>query len=294
MNSSLRLLLAIVWIPFVLGGCSVMNAAKARLEPRGEFVGAQGYAQVRYQEDAEDMALRLGKAMDSSLAMVERMHGRAFLEAPKVFVCDAECFFRFSTLARNVPAAHFMDSIFMNDPELRNKERQFAMPPESFLVHELTHLLFYQHAGAIAYMRTPAWFREGWAVVVSGGAGAQACTPDEAARHLLAGRAFDPAEEGSLFWNRTASSYGLRYPVFYRQSAMFIEYLRKADPNAFQAALQMLLDGEAFQPSFEHAYGKPLVSYWDFFTESIQALTDSASRQAKPLDNQAAEQSAGR
>jgi hypothetical protein len=275
-KSSSRLLLAIVWIPFLLGGCSVMNAAKARLEPRDRFVETQGYAQVRHDGDAEDMALRLGKAMEESLDTVERMHGRVFLEPPKVFVCDADCFVRFSTLARNVPAAHFMDAVFMNDPELRNKERQFAMPPESFLVHELTHLLFYQHAGAIAYMRAPAWFREGWAVVVSGGAGAQACTPEEAARHLLAGVAFDPAEEGSLFRNKTAASYGLPYPVFYRQAAMFIEYLRATRPAAFQAALQELLDGEPFQDSFERAYGRAVASYWMPFKRSLKVGTETA------------------
>jgi hypothetical protein len=270
-----RLLLAIVCIPFILGGCSVLNAAKARLEPRDGFIETQGHAQVRHDGSAESMALRLGKAMGKSLNTVERMHGRAFLQPPKVFVCDAECFRRFSTLARDVPAAHFMDSIFMNDPELRKKERQFAVPPESFLIHELTHLLFYQHAGAIAYMRTPAWFREGWAVVVSGGAGAQACTREEAARHLLTGSSFDPSEEGSLFRNKTAASYGLPYPVFYRQTAMFIEYLRETDPSAFQTALQGLLDGEPFQDSFQRAYGRKIASYWIPFTQSLKASIDS-------------------
>lgn len=276
MNSSLRLLLAIVSIPFILGGCSVMNAAKARLEPRDGFVETQGYAQVRHDGGAESMALRLGKAMNNSRNTVERMHGRTFLRPLKLFVCDADCFFRFSTMARNVPAAHFMDSIFMNDPELRKKERQFAMPPESFLVHELTHLLFYQHAGAIAYMRTPAWFREGWAVVVSGGAGAQACTREAAARQLLAGSAFDPSEEGSLFRNRTAASYGLPYSVFYRQAAMFIEYLRETDPSAFQAALWGLLDGEPFQDSFQRAYGRAVASYWNPFKQSLKVGIEAA------------------
>jgi hypothetical protein len=280
----LHLRLAIIAIPFILGGCSVLNAAKARMEPREQFIETQGYALVRYVQGAESMALRLGKAMDNSLNTVERMHGKAFLEPPKVFVCDADCFLRFSTLARDVPAAHFMDSIFMNDPELRRKERQFAMPPESFLVHELTHLLFYQHVGAISYMRTPAWFREGWAVVVSDGAGAQACSREVAARHLLAGNSFDPSEEGSLFLNKTASSYGLPYPVFYRQAAMFIEYLREVDPLAFQAALHDILDGEPFQNSFARAYSRVVASYWDPFKQSLKADFNAADIDAAGTD----------
>lgn len=256
----------------MLGGCSVMNAAKARLEPRDRFIETPLHAQIRYYKEAEGMAQRLAEAMDASVQKVERMNGRTFLDPPKVFVCDADCFFQFSTMQRTVPAGHFMDSVFMNDPELRRKEQQFSMAPENFLVHELTHLLFYQHAGAIAYMRTPAWFREGWAVVVSGGAGAQACSPEEAVRHLLAGSSFDPAEEGSLFRNRTASSYALPYPVFYRQAAMFVDYLRKSDQSAFQDALHSLFDGDDFQKAFEHAYGRPIASHWLNFKAGVQMM----------------------
>ncbi len=257
-------------LAIMLGGCSVMQAAKARLEPRDQFIEASWHPQVRFYPGTEEMSRRMAKAMDASIHKVEHMHGKKFLEPPKVYVCDAACFSRFSTLDANVPAAHFMDSIFMNEPGLRSKEQQFGMAPENFLVHELTHLLFYQYAGAIAYMRTPAWFREGWAVVMSDGAGAQACSPKEAARNLLAGFSFDPAEEGSLFWNRTASSYGLPYPVFYRQGGMFVHYLREVDQAAFQNALHSLFIGRDFQSSFEQAYGRPIAAYWPDFKQSIQ------------------------
>jgi hypothetical protein len=269
-NSIFHGLLFPILISMALGGCTAMQAAKARLEPREQFLKTPSHPQVRYYPGSEEMAQRMAKAMDASVAAVEQLHGRKFLEPPKVYVCDADCFFRFSTFQPSVPAGQFMDSIFMNAPDLRNKERQFGMAPENFLVHELTHLMFYQYAGAIAYMRAPAWFREGWAVVVSEGAGAQACTPAQAARFLIAGSSFDPTEEGSLFQSRTASSYGLPYPVFYRQAAMFVAYLRELDPSAFQSALHSLLDGERFQPGFERAYGKEISSYWTAFIQSIQ------------------------
>lgn len=257
----------------MLGGCSLMTAAKARLEPRDQFTGVQGHPQVLYAgEDAQEMAQRLAKALDASVSTVERLHERKFTEPPKVYVCDADCFLQFSTMQPTVPAAHFMDAIFMNAPELQKKERTFNMPPERFLVHELTHLLFYQHAGALAYMRTPAWFREGWAVVVSDGAGAQACSPEQAAKYLLAGSSFDPSEEGSLFRNRTAFSYGLPYPVFYRQAGMFVGYLRNMDRAAFQRALHSLFEGNNFQDGFEQAYGHPIDYYWPDFKQSIRQL----------------------
>ena len=267
----------------MLGGCTVMQAAKARLEPRDQFLPSSVHPQVRFRPGSEDMARRMAVALDASIAVVEKQHGRPFLEPPTVYVCDADCFVRFSTFRPSVPAGHFMDSVFMNDPDLRSKERQSGMAPENFLVHELTHLMFYQYAGAAAYMSTPAWFREGWAVVVSDGAGAQACTPEEAARILLAGSSFDPEEEGSLFRNRTASSYGLRYPVFYRQAAMFVSYLRQIDTAAFQVALHALLGGERFQAAFERAYGKPVSSHWASFKQSIRETASPAHRQTETL-----------
>ena len=277
-------LLFLLLISMVLGGCTVMQAAKARLEPRDQFLASASHPQVYFYSGSEDMARRMAAAMDASIAAVEQLHGRPFLKLPKVYVCDADCFSRFSTFQPSVPAGQFMDAVFMNDPDLRRKEQRFGMAPENFLVHELTHLMFYQYAGAIAYMRTPAWFREGWAVVASNGAGAQACTPEEAARLLGAGAAFDPAEEGSLFRNRTAASYGLPYPVFYRQAAMFVAYLRERDPSAFQAALHSLLDGERFQQGFERAYGKSIASYWDGFRESAQKLTGTAVLRMQSAD----------
>ncbi|MGV3740932.1 MAG: hypothetical protein ACO1NO_01320 [Burkholderiaceae bacterium] len=263
-------LLFTMLISMVLGGCTVMQAAKARLEPRDQFLSSSVHPQLRFRPGSEDMARRMAVALDASIAVVEKQHGRPFLEPPTVYVCDADCFVRFSTFRPSVPAGQFMDSVFMNDPDLRSKERQFGMAPENFLVHELTHLMFYQYAGAAAYMSTPAWFREGWAVVVSDGAGAQACTPEEAARLLLAGSSFDPEEKGSVFRNRTASSYGLRYPVFYRQAAMFVNYLRDIDSAAFQVALHGVLDGERFQAAFERAYGNTIASHWDGFRESLR------------------------
>lgn len=258
-----------VWVALSLGGCTVITAAKARLEPREHFL-TSSHAQVLYQSGSEGMARRMAMAIDASVGKVERTHEKKFLQPPRVYVCDAPCFSRFSTLHESVPAGHFMDSVFMNDSELRNKERKFNIAPEKFLVHELTHLLFYQHVGPLAYMRTPAWFREGWAVLVSEGAGAQASTPFEAARYVLSGSSIDPTEEGSVFWNKTASAYGLPYPVFYRQAGMFVSYLKELDMAAFHAALHDLFRGADFQKSFERAYGRPIAAYWPDFKKKIQ------------------------
>ena len=268
-----RLFAAFV-LAWLVSGCTVLHMATARLQPRDQFLHLETpHAALYYQPDSKEMAKRMLNAMESAISIVEKAHGLNFTRRPKVFVCDEACFSQYSTMGRTVPAGHFLDSVFMNDRVLQQRERAFNMTPESFLVHELAHLLLYQHAGGIAYMQIPAWFREGLAVAVSGGAGAEASGVEEAARSILAGHAFDPAETGSLFHNRIASSYGLRSSVFYRQAGMFVAYLMKRSPAAFQRALQDVLQGGDFQHSFAAAYGQPVAAFWPAFKEQLRALT---------------------
>lgn len=265
------LLLLTCWL---LSGCSLLKLMSARMQPRSQFVPVAANPQVAYAPGSEAMALRMSKALDGSKAIIEAAHGVAFLQAPRVFVCDAECFSTYTPLNKSVPAGHFLDSVFMNDDVLRQRERSFNMSPENFLAHELAHLLLYQHVGGIAYMQVPAWFREGLAVSVSNGAGSEGARAAEAAASIAAGKAFDPAESGSLFNDRTASSYGLRSSIFYRQAGMFVDYLRELDGKAFQAALRGVLKGEDLQNSFRTAYGQPLAVLWPGFEARVKQLAE--------------------
>jgi hypothetical protein len=251
-----------------------MDAVRARAEPRAQFVTLSDNPAIRYLPDspaALTLAQRMAGIWEDAVHKVEKMHGAAFIEQPKVYVCHADCFVRYTTMSATVPAGHFMDSVFMNEPVLWQRETNLHMAPENFLVHELAHLLLYQHAGGANYMRVPAWFREGLAVALSNGAGAEACSPEEAASALLAGKSFDPAETGSLFANRLAASYGLHYPVFYRQAGMFVSYMMEIDRIAFQEALNGILKQEEFQRSFQEAYGRPIVSYWPEFKQDLKS-----------------------
>jgi hypothetical protein len=253
----------------LFSGCSVINLAAMRMQPRDQFIPAAANLNVRYYAGSEGLAERMVKAVPDSIATVERRHGVPFKQAPKMYVCDTKCFVRFAPFNQHTPAAHFADSIFMHDDVLRSRELKHNMPPERFLTHELSHLLLYQYLGPIGYMQVPAWFREGLAVSVSGGAGAEGATPRDAALSILAGKSFDAAEAGSVFRNRTSATYGLRSSIFYRQAGMFVDYLREADPAAFQQSLLNILEGAAFQQSFYLAYGKPVASLWEGFVEHL-------------------------
>jgi hypothetical protein len=213
------------------------------------------------------LADRVAAAVQNSMAIIEQTHGAKFEQPPRIFVCHTDCFTTFTAANKEAAAAQIDDAVFMNEDVLLQREQQRGTPVENFLTHELAHLLLFQHAGRVAYLRVPLWFKEGIAVAVTNSAAIEACTPAEAAQRILAGKVFDPAEDGSVFRNRTASSYGLGPSIFYRQAGLFVQYLRERNPAAFQMALKDILSGADFQQSFSRAYAQSISAQWpDFVT----------------------------
>jgi hypothetical protein len=141
---------------------------------------------------------RIAVALGHSREVVEQSHGVRFVQSPQLFVCHTDCFKAYVPVGKEVAAAQLRNAVFMNDEVLTLRELQRGMPVDDFLTLELAHLLLYQRAGAMAYMRVPSWFREGIAVAVSNGAGAEACILTEAVQYIVAGKHFDPAENGGL------------------------------------------------------------------------------------------------
>lgn len=253
-----------------LTSCSVVKMLVAQSHSRDRFIPSPLNPDVRYEVGSQDMAERIAKSVGHSLEVVEQTHGAQMAHAPLLFVCRTSCFRTFVPVSEEIAAAQFGDAVFMNDDVLKLREQQRGMPVENFLTHELAHLLLYQRAGPMAYIRVPSWFREGIAVAVSNGAGAEACSPAEAAQNILVGNSFDPAEVGSMFHDRTASTYGLRPSIFYRQAGLFVSYLKERNPSAFQAALNDILTGQDFQESFARAYGQSISSQWPEFMASME------------------------
>jgi hypothetical protein len=267
----------------LLAGCSCTRALVAQARSRDRFVPTEMNGDVRYADGSRDLAERLARGFVRSREIIEVAHGTTFPRAAQVFVCRASCFATFVPAADpETPAAQVGDSVFMNEDVLRQREQQLGMRPEDFLTHELTHLLLYQRAGNMAYLRVPLWFKEGLAVVVSDSVGIRSCTPEEAARSVVAGRAFDPGEAGSLLRPRTAGSYGLSASAFYREAGLFVSHLRAQDPTAFQLALKDVLNGEDFQRSFGRAYGQPIASMWPGFVDSMRTMITRPPGQPAP------------
>lgn len=243
-------LLLISFEAWLLTSCSTIDGMTTRLRSRQLFVATTANPNVRYMPGSEAFAQRIAAAIGESLEIVERTHQAKFLAAPIVFVCRTDCILTYTTEGPQTPATKFGDCIFMNEDILVQREKERGRPPENYLTHELAHLLLYQHVGAIGFEKIPIWFTEGLAVSVSNGDVTVSAARPEAARAILAGNTFDPAETGSFFDRATAKSYKIEIAVFYREAEMFVLYLRDQDPAAFQVALNQLMIGEDFQTCF--------------------------------------------
>jgi hypothetical protein len=150
----------------------------------------------------------------------------------------------------------------MRRPRLATEPGTIPSP----LAHELTHAWCQQRLGALGFILTqPVWFREGLATLASGGGGAETVSAEEARAALRAGRRFEPAAWELFFLPHTASRYGLRPRMFYRESALFLAHLHEGDPPAFNAWLGDKAAGRWLGAAFLARFGESLEAAWERF-----------------------------
>jgi hypothetical protein len=202
------------------------------------------------------MAHEVVAAMPLAIATVEeRLHGR-FRIPIQVYVCATIT--SFASYGANPRAAGLTTNhrVFLSPKPEDTPERVPRV-----LAHELTHLHLSQGRTFLLSPKVPAWFDEGLAVDVSGGAGAEGVTEEEARAAMAQGRMFVP-RDGSLWRRDGARSFGLDEHLFYRQAQMFVASLRRRDEQSFVALLADVEGGRGMEESVRRAYGQDLGELW--------------------------------
>jgi hypothetical protein len=80
-----------------------------------------------------------------------------------------------------------------------------------------------------------------------------------------------PEAAGSFLFKKSARSYGIEPPLFYRQSGMFVAWLRERNAAQFRVFLLDLEDGGDFETSFDEAFGLSLDKAWQSFVEELRS-----------------------
>jgi hypothetical protein len=271
-----RARVAAMSVPVVLAVAAVAFArspvGKALLRSRDQFIESELSSSVLYEPGMEREARKIGESLAAAVATVEEQQYLPMKDPFRVYVCGTQE--SFNAYMAAPPGATARGVKLLND---------VFLSPDSFsswrgdthrgvLTHELSHLHVYQRLG---HRRTlwdlPVWFSEGLAVAVSG-AGGEGVTTDEALRAIAFGETFIPDENGSLLRPKRAGDYGMETYMFYRQSQLFVDYMRERDPGAFRDFMLVLLDGQwdFFGELFEASFGVSVGGMWNAFVGSVR------------------------
>lgn len=248
---------------FLLAGCSLVYARLTY-----EFAALPESNQVFYEAGAQDLAKLAAAELAIGINKVEQLQFMPFKnrEAIKVYVFnDKNRYANFSNASALTRGSSTTDELYLSG---KLRERINTLP--NILVHELSHVHIRQYVGTFRYITNiPGWFLEGLAVSVSSGAGAEDVTEVQAQASIRNADRFVPDDSGRMIGPKTAHNYGLEPQMYYRQASLFVEYLQKTNPRAFEASLVDIVNGARFREVWPKHYGHPISDLWHDFEKSI-------------------------
>lgn len=236
----------------LFAGCAAIRIQDEGAHDLTRFERLAADERVRYEPGAQHYAERVARLLPVAIAQVEEGHYRPFAVPPVVHVCGSdECF------AQHVPGAARFTAAVIYENRLLLAPRLFEREPERLhpiLVHELSHLHLGQSLGHYT-MGIPVWFHEGLASLVASGGGADLVSEEDARRAIAAGEHFLPDGAHDNTGRKNAGQWGLKTTMFYRQSMMFLAYLKALGEDSFRRMLLELQNRARFDEAFAAIFG---------------------------------------
>lgn len=124
-------------------------------------------------------------------------------------------------------------------------------------------------------MRLPHWFKEGLAVMVSGGGGAEGVSESQARAAVRRGDHIAIESSGSLlnlttvkFENPPAIPNGSLTEMAYRQAGLFVAFLHDTNPAGFEHMMDAIFQSRPFAEALETGYATDLPNLWSRFVQA--------------------------
>jgi hypothetical protein len=225
---------------------------------------------VHYQPGAEDFAREVAALLPDAITRVEDVHGRPFAHPVIVGVyATPEAYATANGLDSTVPVGVTIFDQVNLSPKLFGPQHQRL---RGILTHELSHAHIQGWIGEYAYLYLPTWFKEGLAVMLSGGGGAEFVSEDEARAAIHRGEAIVISDAGSpavtdVRLEKEPENRPAWYPVVlaYREAGMFVNYLRESDRPAFDRTMNAVLDDRPLWEAVSAGYHDNVASLWEKF-----------------------------
>ncbi|MCW8893648.1 MAG: hypothetical protein OQL18_10065 [Deltaproteobacteria bacterium] len=263
--------IGLIVISVCLSGCSAARHILARFQSTDHFQIYKNDERILFEPGAESFAEKVAEFLPSSIEKIEKFNNKSFQKPIKIYLCSTRG--SYSKLSGSKTSTAVVSSEFFISPTLQQTPKRIP----GILTHELTHLHLQQQIGIFKVSKLPSWFKEGIATLVAEGSGAETVTESEALHAINAGQKFTPNEMGSILFPKTANSFGLKPHMFYRQSMLFLSYLKNIDNIKFEEFLHSIQNGETFTKSFEQTYNSTVGVFWETFlavskTEAYQII----------------------
>jgi hypothetical protein len=278
-----RVVLAIIGTPLALIG---LGAGAILAIPRTRHLIAAPFhkpdrmpalsanSQVHYEPGAEDFAHDVAVLLPDAITRVEAVHGRPFKHPVIIGVyATPEAYEAAIGQDSMAPVGVTVFEEVNLSPKLFKLQHQRL---RAILTHELSHAHIQGWIGERAYVYLPKWFKEGLAVTVSGGGGAELVSEEDARAAIQRGEkivinyAGSPTDWGDLQVEEKLANKPPWYPVVlaYREAGMFVNYLRESDRPAFDSMMSTILDGRSFKDAVDVGYHDNVQSLWEKFVKS--------------------------
>ncbi len=249
----------------LLCGCTATRAMVAMYRGTDDFRVLELDPRVKYQFGAETNAQIVSGSLDESIKLIEERQYKKFVKPIDIYVTVSED--SFSKYCASRGGGCVLDERLFISPKKENTKERIPR----VLTHELSHLQMEQILGMRKWnSNIPSWFREGLAVYASNGAGAENVSIGEARQAIFLGNSFIPNIDGSLFFPKTASYFGLETHMFYRQAEIFVAWLHEQSDAKFKKLLATIQSGQGFEESMLKAYGTGVIDNWNKFKRDIK------------------------
>jgi hypothetical protein len=227
--------------------------------------------QVHFEPGAEDYAREVSRLLPAALTQIEAAQGRPFAHPVTVGVYATPEGFAAANASGNpgnVGVTAFGRLVL--SPTLNGAQHN-RLP--ALLTHELSHAHLQGYLSVYAFVRLPNWFKEGLAVMVSSGGGAEFVSEREARRTIERGEHIEIEDTGS-FLNLTdirfargpaGISSSHRTVMAYRQAGMFVSFLHGSDRPGFNRMMDAILAGRPFAEAVRVGYQNDIQSLWQKF-----------------------------
>ena len=271
-----RALVLLVCLP--IASCSTMYARLTY-----DFYSDTSDGRISYEEGTKEVAAEISARLDEYIKQIETAQFGEYtdLSEIRIFIFDdKERYSRFaygtnpSTFAGANNNEIFVSYARIKERRMEDQCQENGCPEtiEGLMLHELSHIHLRQVLGNWKYRSNiPFWFSEGLVTLISGGAGAGMTTEVNEIKSIKTGSHLIPEHKGSIFRKGKVSgdlrSGSFRY---YRQSQMFVNYLRDVDPVGFQNTLTELRNGQKFRTTIESNYDSSVVDLWEAFVDGLK------------------------